>query len=591
MLATGVGMLAGWPVAVLAAGLGPVVEQSSLGQSLRVVIPVVLGPGEEIPGECFRLVAADRDADGIPQAMFGRVTFERTGDGARIVVTNPRPVQEPVLRLTVRIGCDTAVRREYTLLLDPPVIDVPVAAADADAPTRMPVTAVAPRERRPAVEGRAVKTGPRGVAEGAPETRKAAKGKKGVAAKAPSSRRPPPARASDSPRLTVSRAAPGVTPDVAARQGPTLAEIQAQQDLANALEAETVALRQRVAELTAMVDRMQEQVRVQQSADAAARAAREPVRDPPVPVASRWWEENWPLVAMIVGLPLLIAAGLLWRRRNSVPVETGRIGTMTSNATQSMPKVVTQPQAPRAVTKPAPPKPDVRHAPAGGANELAVSELSQITEEARVYVALGHPDRAMSVLREHLQQAPRAMPAAWMMLLDLYHTHGRRQEFRELAQQFHQHCNVEAPTWESYATRERDATGLVDYPHVVKRIVGLWRLPECRDYLERLLLDNREGKRNGFSLMAYGEILTLLQVLDAPAVDIDSDLAEEGKLRSAFKAAARDAKLGDVPGSTNTSPAPARAVAPARPTAPPAQGTIAFDLDADLSPPKGPQRR
>jgi hypothetical protein len=142
----------------------------------------------------------------------------------------------------------------------------------------------------------------------------------------------------------------------------------------------------------------------------------------------------------------------------------------------------------------------------------------------------------MHVLREHLGQAPRSMPAAWLMLLDLYHTHGRRQEFRQLAQEFHQHCNVQAPAWDSYSARERGAAGLHEYPHVTNRLVGLWRMPECRDYLERLLYDNRDGQRNGFSLAAYGDILTLLQVLDAPAVDIDSDLAAEGKLRAASSA-------------------------------------------------------
>jgi hypothetical protein len=217
-----------------------------------------------------------------------------------------------------------------------------------------------------------------------------------------------------------------------------------------------------------------------------------------------------------------------------------------------------------------------------------VSELSQITEEARVYIALGHPDRAMNVLREHIRQVPQTIPAAWLMLLDLYHAHGRRQEFRQLAQEFHQRCNVETPAWETYAARDQDPAGLHRYAHVTKRIVGLWRLPECRDYLERLLLDNRDGQRGGFSLAAYADILLLLQILDAPAVDIDSDLAEEGKLRAAWSAAAQEADLIDLPAPAADPGAPA---ASPRPPAPhPAQKPIVFELDAGIEVPPPPPR-
>jgi hypothetical protein len=384
-----------------------------------------------------------------------------------------------------------------------------------------------------------------------------------------------------------------VTPEAAAKEAPTAQQVQAQQDLANALEAETVVLRQRVAELSALVDRMQEQVRAQEAqqraADEAAKRAADEARTPAPPPAAGWWEANWPLVALIVGAPLLIAGGLLWRRRSAVvQPPPWQMHGVPADHFESTTMVTELPPVPAADARA--PAPQSTRAGTTGTrpSALAVSELSQITEEARVYIALGHPDRAMNVLREHIRQVPRTIPAAWLMLLDLYHAHGRRQEFRQLAQEFHQRCNVETPTWESYMTREHDPGGLSRYPHVTKRIVGLWRLPECRDYLEGLLLDNREGQRGGFSLAAYADILMLLQVLDAPAVDVDSDLAEEGKLRAAWNAAAREAKLFDLPGPAETS---GPSAASARPSAPrPVQEPIVFELDTDIKVPE-PRRR
>jgi hypothetical protein len=582
------------PLPALAAGLGPVVQQSSLGQSLRVVIPVLLGPGEELASECFRLVAAERDPDGIPQALFGRAAFERTGESARLVVTHARPVQDPVLRLTIEVGCDKGVRREYTLLMDPPVIDVPVAAAESEPAPAATVRAPTVRERGRSAEGApaaAARTAPPARAAGVPKARKPGPVKGSAASKAPPRRAPPPSE-TQGPRLKVSRTTPGATPAAAATEVPTQQQVQAQQDLANALEAETVVLRQRVAELSALVDRMQEQVRAQEAAqraaDEAAKAAEEAARTSPWTKALRWWEANWTPIALIVGLPLLLAGGLLWkRRRDAGSAPAWQIGGVPTNRFEATSILAESPPTRSAGTGAAVRKPDAKRQAAAGASALAVSELSQVTEEARVYVALGHADRAMNVLHEHVRQVPRAMPAAWMMLLDLYHTHGRRQEFRQLAEEFHLRCNVQAPTWESYPVRNDGAAGLDEYPHVAKRIIGLWRLPECRDYLERLLYDNRDGRRNGFSLAAYGDILTLLQILGAPVVDIDSDLAEEGKLRAAWNAAAKEVKL-DVPtGQGGASVPPPADGTPARPT----QESIVFELDADWKKPKAPPER
>jgi hypothetical protein len=59
------------------------------------------------------------------------MSFERSSAGAQLVITNARAVNDPVLRVTVQAGCETAVRREYVLLMDPPPIETPLVAAEA----------------------------------------------------------------------------------------------------------------------------------------------------------------------------------------------------------------------------------------------------------------------------------------------------------------------------------------------------------------------------------------------------------------------------------------------------------------------------
>jgi pilus assembly protein FimV len=545
-VALGLAVSASWAGHLMAVGLGPIAQQSSLGQSLRIVIPVSASAGEEIAPECFKLVTAERDADGVPQLAFARVGLEQTAAGAMLVVTNTRPVNDPALRVTIQAGCDTAVRREYVLLLDPPPVETPLVAADAapagDAVAEAPQVAVPPppaaaprRPPRGALRGGA-RTASGTPGEAAEPAQKAAPAKPRSAGKA-APKRAAPAR-SGAPRLTVSSGAPSIRRGAAADESAEAAQARANQELANAIEAETVVLKQRIVELTAMVDRMQQEVR---ASEIAQRAADEAARAPP-PKVPTWWEANGTLASAVVGLPLLVALGLLWKRRKQAErTADWQAAGAVSPFPEPVPEAVGEPTlrnpaagvvASAQPIAPPPPRPPARRAPVPrGGSALAVSELLQVTEEARVYVALGHPERAIDVLSEHIRHEPRAIPAAWLMLLDLYRASDRRQEFRKLAEEFHQRCNVHTPLWEDFDAAGPEEGGLETFPHILRRIVESWRAPDCRAYLEGLLFDNREGRRIGFPLAAYGDILLLLEIHDAPpVVDIDSDLARDGRL-------------------------------------------------------------
>jgi hypothetical protein len=589
--ALGFALSATWSDPTLAVGLGPVTQQSALGQSLRVVVPVLVSPGEDIGAECFRLGASEREVDGVPQLAFGRMSLERTADGAHLVITNAAPVTDPVVRITVQAGCDRAVRREYVLLMDPPPIETPVVAAESSPPANV---AQAPETAPAATPARRARGGERAATGGAPRS---AAGEPVRAAKKPPpppkartmAKSPPkrPARvASDSPRLTVSSAAPLDSAGPGAPYGPSADPARAQQELANAIEAETVVLQRRIVELTAMVDQMQEQLRAAEAAQrgtgatanaptvasaATPASAPTPAIAPANPLAAEiapvksgaWSEQNWPLLSAIVGMPLLLAMGLLWRRRSQrtapaewpstrmTPNPEAIAAAITETRLQNTAAGMAEPTGPP--VEPPPPKPTAMRRPAtrASASSLAVSELLHATEEARVYVALGHPERAIDVLTEHIRQVPRSLPAAWLMLLGLYRDNGREQDFRRLAEEFHLHCNVQAPAWDSFGAGEYEEGGLETFPHILREVTRTWRQPGCREYLERLLYDNREGRRMGFPLTAYSEILLLLQILDAPApVDIDSDLVSDGRLEPVPKPAPTSTPPGNRPGAT-----------------------------------------
>jgi hypothetical protein len=118
------------PGLVSAVVLGNIALQSSLGQPLRVVIPVALSNGETLNTACLKLV---RDpVDGIPQLLTGRVSVERNAANTRLIVTTPRAIDEPALRLSVQAGCGETMRRDYVLLLDPQGTESSTMVASAD---------------------------------------------------------------------------------------------------------------------------------------------------------------------------------------------------------------------------------------------------------------------------------------------------------------------------------------------------------------------------------------------------------------------------------------------------------------------------
>jgi hypothetical protein len=407
--------------------------------------------------------------------------------------------------------------------------------------------------------------------------------------------------ATEQPRLKVSSAAPLIAVDPRAPNASDAEQMRAQQELANAIEAETVVLRQRIVELTAMVEQMQEQVRAnelaQRASEDAAKAA--PVAKPteetgkaaPVAKPTAWWDDNWPLLSAIIGLPLVLAAALLWRRRQQreqvIDWQAAGVASLPTESAPAVPDPGLQNApagiaAPMPKLEPPPPRKVPRRTPIArdGASALAVSELLHVTEEAHVYVALGHPERAIDVLNEHIRQVPRSMPAAWLMLLDLYHASGRRQDFRRLAEEFHLHCNVQAPLWEGFRASESDEGGLETFPHILRQVASIWREPSCREYLEGLLYDNREGRRMGFPLAAYGDILLLLQILDAPPiVDIDSDLVVDGRLEPIPQRTAAIVSSNNPP-----KPSPATHAGPADAAARPSQRPL--DLGSDVDEPE-----
>ena len=103
-----------------ALGLGNINVKSHLGQPLRASIKIQ--GARELKGEaCFSVMNDTNAENSIISADFKLSKI--VGDTATLNVTTHQIINEPITNLTVMAECDVNIRRDYLLLLDPPVAE------------------------------------------------------------------------------------------------------------------------------------------------------------------------------------------------------------------------------------------------------------------------------------------------------------------------------------------------------------------------------------------------------------------------------------------------------------------------------------
>jgi hypothetical protein len=106
------GLCCAVPSLATAAGLGAVTQQSGLGQSLRMVVPVTLAEGEDVPAECFRIAFGQGAPTESPISCSDASSSNEARRHRRLVVTTPRTVHGSRGPDHVQAGMRHSVRRD-----------------------------------------------------------------------------------------------------------------------------------------------------------------------------------------------------------------------------------------------------------------------------------------------------------------------------------------------------------------------------------------------------------------------------------------------------------------------------------------------
>ena len=563
-----------------ALGFGRVTNATQLGQPLNFAAVVRMEADESLARECVS--AEVQSGDNKLQAGQIRATLEGAPDSPErsVRITTSTIIDEPVVTVSVTVGCTAKITRKFVAFIDPPLINLAQGGAEPAAlsPQRndsqvaplltlvegeKPDTAaaVAPtRPERPAasrVRPRPAPTAPRAVAAGDTIEPAPARAPKSTPARRPAGSSRAVVPTATGPRLKLEAAPARAATAASAASSPLETAVAA---LAS---AEAASASTRAKEQSDLVTRERERIQVLEEGLNKLRAESQATQKALATMQARLKEaeaERYanPLVYGLAWLSALLAlavAVLLWRQSRgrhstqwwaasasaqpAAPADARVMGAASIAGTlPSLPQSLDEPitgasafeiptvidddpplkQAP--MTQPAPFIPTSSMpmpGPAEPPRELSVEELIDLEQQAEFFIVLGQDEAAIELLMSHVRSDGGISPLPYLKLLEIYRRRGENEAYERIRDRFNRRFNAYAPDWESDLQQGRL---LGEYPDTIVRLQGLWASPtRVMETLDASLF-RRNKSDETFDLPAYRELLFLYSIA--------RDLAEHG---------------------------------------------------------------
>ncbi|MET0334758.1 MAG: hypothetical protein ABW190_10845, partial [Rhizobacter sp.] len=115
-----------------ALGLGKASSTALLGQPLNFTIGLRLDANETLEARCLRAEVSFGDRVLPDPLVRVRMETASTTGERRLRVSTTAPVDEPVVGIHLRVGCQATLSRNFTLLADPPGASLGSSSTDRD---------------------------------------------------------------------------------------------------------------------------------------------------------------------------------------------------------------------------------------------------------------------------------------------------------------------------------------------------------------------------------------------------------------------------------------------------------------------------
>jgi pilus assembly protein FimV len=621
-----------------AIGFGRVSNATQLGQPLDFVAVVRLDADEQLGPECVSAEVQSGENRLAPGQI--RVSLEGPVDSntRSVRVSTAALIDEPVVTVSVTLGCTAKITRRFVAFVDPPLINVAQTAAVEAAPMRAETPAAsppsAPTAAAPVPRAEIAPSRPlperttstrQSTRPAATRTRSIASAREPATPRAAKPRRTPPRQsavaraATGGPRLQLETAAPVVARAASAAAPPPAAPTAvAAVESASAARPDPVAdqlaaERQRIQVLEEGLATLSKRSQATQASLATIQARLKDAE------SERYANPLVYVLAAIVGLLALAVVWLGWRQSRARRSGQWWAGPAAEPGPSQLPlAVAAEPEAPAASSASAMPLADDAFAVSsvidgGGptvpvpepARELSVEELIDLEQQVEFFVVLGQDEAAIELLMSHVRSDGGNSPLPYLKLLEIYRRRGEREAYQRVRERFNRSFNAYAPDWESDPQQGRSLT---DYPDTIARLQRLWSSPTRTMGTLEASLFRRNRTDETFDLPAYRELLLLYSVArdlaehpDAPPVGaVDLLLPFDGAAEEPISRLSATPPSAELPngglGTTRLDFEPAgdhaaqagRTAPMARDDHPPADPAhlIDFNLDLPSEPPK-----
>jgi len=547
--------------------LGRVRGAALVGRQLDIVVPVQIDAGEDAASLCFEADVFHGDTR--QEASRVRVMVEPTtqAQAVNVRILSSAVVDEPVVTVYLRTGCEQKTTRRYVLLADfPSEVAVPTVPQKVT-----PVTAALPVDTASVLpvagSSRAVPTRP--VAEPKPKVKKVRVPKEVVAnvatSKPPESKNVAPSVQRTQSRLELDplellsdRVANidsymAFTPPEDAIH--TMQKMQTLESDMKALQLSSSKSEAALADLKARLKKaeserfprglvfalialvliclavitflMSRQRRMYSEgsdwwAGAGIPSAVPPEPEPLVKFLSEPPDVNLPVQAEP---DLKTLSSVIKPVRPVVAEQVADTGVKLMEMSESDFDQLMQHEAEKkAVRKPSSPVAPEVQAQKDSPHLINTEATLDIRQQAEFFISLGQTDRAVRILKKQIDEGDEPNPFVYLDLLSIFHSLGLKNEFQLLRKDFNLLFNGRVP---EFARFKDEGLGLESYPEFLTHLTALWSTPKALELIESSIFqDPWDAKSQHFDLAAFRDLLLLHAIAQQAVAETLPEISE-----------------------------------------------------------------
>lgn len=154
-------------------------------------------------------------------------------------------------------------------------------------------------------------------------------------------------------------------------------------------------------------------------------------------------------------------------------------------------------------------RPDFAASLSHASRAIKAEELFDVQQQADFFVSLGQHEQAIQVLRNHIAENLQTSALVFLDLFNLYHQLKRQADYEALREDFKQRFNAEVPAFDLYTDA---GPGLEAYDAALARIEAIWPSPRVLEIIEESIFRGPDASEKPFGLEAYRELLLLFAI-------------------------------------------------------------------------------